>query len=112
MSGMIEEILLIIALLVFAYVVIRIANRRMQKAREYIVADLKKKRAVDYTSAVELSYSKNPLLRAGLKDFRPQALDALIKEEVVRMLDGGRYFLLRDPDIAEETSSSIKPDSK
>jgi CheY-like chemotaxis protein len=44
-------------------------------------------------SAVALPYAKSPLLRIGLRDYRPSALEELIKQDVVRALDGGRYYL-------------------
>jgi hypothetical protein len=83
-------ILLVIGAL---YMALRIAGWKMKKASDFIVRDLKEKKAFDPASAVALPYAKSPLLRIGLRDYRPSALEELIKQDVVRALDGGRYYL-------------------
>jgi hypothetical protein len=68
----------------------------MRKAAEFIMQDLREKQAVDPTSAVELPYAKGSLLNFGLRDYRPQALQELLKQGVVQIQEDGRYFLQQD----------------
>jgi hypothetical protein len=70
-----------------------IAGRRMKKAADFIIRDLKEKKAFDPASAVILPYSKGTAFRIGFKDYRPGALQQLVKYDVIRLLEGGRYYL-------------------
>jgi hypothetical protein len=70
-----------------------IAGRRMKKAADFIIRDLKEKKAFDPASAVVLPYSKGTAFRIGLKDYRPGALQQLIKYEVIRQHEEGKYYL-------------------
>ncbi len=83
-------LLLTVAAFIFA---LRIAGWRMKKACDFIIRDLKEKKAFDPASAVELPYSKSSLLHIGLRDYRPKALTELMKHDVVRVQEGGRYYL-------------------
>ncbi|MEE9911654.1 MAG: hypothetical protein K4571_08005 [Deltaproteobacteria bacterium] len=83
-------ILFVIGALFFAF---RISGWKMKKAGDFIIRDLKEKNAVDPASAVELSYAKSQMFNIGLRDYRPPALQELIKQDVVRILEGGRYYL-------------------
>ena len=71
----------------------RIAGWKMKKAGDFILRDLKKKKAFDPVSAVELPYCKASLFHVGLRDYRPKALNALVENGSVRVLEGGRYYL-------------------
>lgn len=71
----------------------RIAGWQMNKAGEFIIRDLKDKRAFTPESAVELPYCKKQIFRIGLKDYRPHVMEQLVKHDVVRMLEGGKYYL-------------------
>ncbi len=70
-----------------------IAGWQMNKAAEFIIRDLKDKKAFDPESAVELPYCKNRMFRIGLKDYRPRAMEQLVKHDVVRMVEGGKHYL-------------------
>ena len=72
---------------------LRIAGWKMKKACDLIIRDLKEKKAIDPASAVALPYAKSPMINIGLRDYRPRALEELVKNDVVRMLEGGRYYL-------------------
>jgi len=87
---MILMILLTIAAFIFA---LRVAGWRMKRACEFIIRDLKQKKAVDPASAVELPYCKSSLFHIGMRDYRPRALGELVKHDVVRVQDGSRYYL-------------------
>jgi hypothetical protein len=65
----------------------------MKKACEFIIRDLQEKKAFDPASAVKLPYAKSPTIHIGLRDYRPRALDVLMKQDVVRMMEGDVYYL-------------------
>ena len=86
--------LFMVFLLIAAFILANIfAGRRMKKAADFIIRDLKEKKAFDPASAVVLPYAKSAMFRIGLKDYRPGALQQLVKYDVVRSLEGGRYYL-------------------
>ncbi len=88
------QTVLMVLLTIAAFIVANIiAGKRMKKAADFIIRDLKEKKAFDPASAVELPYSKGTVFRIGLKDYRPGALTQLVKYDVVRMQAGGRYYL-------------------
>jgi len=93
MTEIIPTILWILLVFGGLYLAFRITGWRMKRAGDFIISDLEKKNAFDPSSAVELPYAKSPLLRLGLRDFRPAALQELIKQDVVRILEGERYYL-------------------
>jgi len=85
---------LIVLIAIAAFILANIiAGRRMKKAADFIIRDLKEQRAFDPVSAVVLPYSKGSAFRIGLKDYRPGALQQLIKYDVIRLQEGGRYYL-------------------
>ena len=86
--------LVMVFLLIAAFILANIlAGRRMKKAADLIILDLKAKKAFDPASAVMLPYSKGTVFRIGLKDYRPGALTQLVKYDVVRVAEGDRYYL-------------------
>jgi hypothetical protein len=68
---------------------------RIKRAYIFIIDDLKKKGAYSDSSAVELPYAKRNLLRMGLRQHEPQALDHLIMQNIVAKTEDGRYFLIQ-----------------
>jgi hypothetical protein len=108
-SGAMPEILKIILMILLVigaiFISVYITGLRMRKAAEFIMQDLREKKAFDPASAVELSYAKGSLLNFGLRDYRPQALQELLKQGVVQIQEEGRYFLSRgDKDHADWSS--------
>jgi len=83
-------VLLTIGTLILTF---RIAGWKMKKASDFILRDLKEKKAFDPVSAVELPYCKDSLFHVGLRNYRPKALNALLENGDVRALEGGRYYL-------------------
>jgi hypothetical protein len=75
-----------------------IAGWKMKRACDFIIRDLKRKKAFDPASSAELPYSKSPMFRLGLRDYRPKALEQLVKRDVIRWQEGNRYYL-RELDI-------------
>lgn len=64
-----------------------------RRACNFILRDLQEKKAFDPASAVELPYSKRSMFHLGMRDYRPQALSALVKFDHVRIQEEGRYYL-------------------
>ena len=86
--------LLMVLITIAAFILANIiAGKRMKKAADFIIRDLKEKKAFDPASAVMLPYGKSTMFRIGLKDYRPGALQQLVKKDVVRLLEGDRYYL-------------------
>ena len=93
MRGTITVILLILLVIGGIFLSLRITGWKMKKAWEFIVLDLKEKKAFDPASAVELPYTKGPMLNLGFRDYRSPALQELLKHDVVRTQEGKRYYL-------------------
>jgi hypothetical protein len=93
MSETFKTIVMVIVAIGALILALRIAGWKMKKAGDFILRDLKEKKAIDPASAVELPYCKSPLLNIGLRDYRPRALEELVKHDVVRILEGGRCYL-------------------
>jgi hypothetical protein len=85
---------LIVLIAIAAFILANlIAGRRMKKAADFIIRDLKEKKAFDPATAVALPYGKGSAFRIGLKDYRPGALQQLVKYDVIRLREGERYYL-------------------
>ena len=88
------QTLVMVVLAIAAFIIANIiAGRRTRKAADFIIRDLKQKKACDPASAVALPYSKSALFRIGLKDYRTAALKQLVKYDVIRVQEGERYYL-------------------
>jgi hypothetical protein len=70
-----------------------IASWKTRRACEFIVRDLREKKAFDPASAVDLPYAKSSLFHIGMRDYRPKALGALVKFDQVRVTAENRYYL-------------------
>jgi hypothetical protein len=91
-------ILLIIVLAALGFFVLRI---RIRRAAKQIIAIFERDNALDARSAKtidELRLRPPTFLESMLRmrDFKPYALQILMKAEVVRQTDGGRLYLSRD----------------
>ena len=74
---------------------------RMRSAARSICRELQAKGASQPSRAVPLPYAKTDWLHIGLRDFRPQALSALLKAGVVANTEGDRYWLAQ-PDFIQQ----------
>jgi hypothetical protein len=93
MSETVQLFLMILLTVCVLYLTLRIGAWKMKRACDFIIRDLKEKGAFDPASAVELPYSKSSVFHLGMRDYRPKALEQLLKLDVVRILEGGRYYL-------------------
>ena len=93
MSETTELILGIGALIVVITLTRKYHAWRFKRAYVFIIDDLKNKGAYSAHSAVDLPYAKRNLLKMGLRQHHPQALDYLILENIVVKTEDGRYYL-------------------
>jgi hypothetical protein len=93
MSETTELILGIAALLLVITLTRKYHAWRIKRAYIFIIDDLKNKGAYSAHSAVDLPYTKRNLLKMGLRQHHPQALDHLIMENIVAKTEDGRYYL-------------------
>ena len=70
---------------------------RIKRAGRRIIGDLERLGAQSPDSAVELPYMKRQLLRIGMRDFRPTAMQSLVEGGVVGMTASGKYYLKMKP---------------
>ena len=94
------QIVIGIILLVGVYILTQMmVGYRIKRAAKNIVQELDLKKAHDDASAIDLPYAKTNIFRIGLRDFRPKAIDALVKGGIVGITAAGKYYLkkrLRD----------------
>jgi len=93
MSEAMKIVLMIVVVIATFALTLFIASWKTRRACEFILRDLREKKAFDPASAVELPYAKSSLFHFGMRDYRPKALGALVKFDQVRMAEGNRYYL-------------------
>ena len=93
MSETMELIVGIAALIAVITLTRRYHAWRFKRAYIFIIDDLKNKGAYSAHSAVELPYARRNLLKMGLRQHHPQALEHLIMENIVGTSEDGRYYL-------------------
>lgn len=94
-AQMVFSILALMAVYLLTQLII---GYRVSRAARRIIRDLEQESAYDPISAVELPYARQKLLRIGLRDFRPSAVDALLHIKVVSRTQSGKYYLKRRMD--------------
>jgi hypothetical protein len=108
MSETMNTFFMFIILIGALFLVLRITGWKIKKTAAAIIVDLKKQKAFDPASAVQLPYNKQSPFHIGLRDYRPKALELLVKQDIVRMLAGGKYYLREGFNIIEESDSGVK----
>ena len=96
MSDTTELILGIAVLIVVIILTRRYHAWRIKRAYIFIIDDLKNKGAYSDDSAVDLPYARRNLLKMGLRQHHPQALDHLIMENIVGKTEDGHYFIVKE----------------
>ena len=91
-----SELIIGIGVLILVFVLSRRFHVwRFKRAFLFIIDDLKKRAAYSAHSAVELPYAKRNLLRMGARQHRSQAIEHLIRENIVAKTEDGRYYLIQ-----------------
>lgn len=107
MTEAIQIILAIIILVLVFIVAKKIQGMKINRAFIIIVNDLKQQGALDPSSAVTLPYATPVLLRMGLRDYRPRALNYLVQSGIVGMTEKGQFYLKKD--VSEEVKQGSHP---
>jgi hypothetical protein len=66
---------------------------RIRRAYKFIIKDLKVKGALEANSAVELPYARRRVVKMGVRDHLPMALDHMLFDNIVCMAENGKYYL-------------------
>lgn len=66
---------------------------RIKRTYVLILRDLKEKGALAASSAVKLPYAKSGILRMGVRDYRPMALEHLVSNDIVGITEQGAYYV-------------------
>jgi hypothetical protein len=93
MSETTELILGIAALILVITLTRRYHAWRFKRAFSFIIDDLKQKGAYSAPSAVALPYTEKNILKMGLRQHYPQALERLVMENIVAKTEDDRYYL-------------------
>jgi hypothetical protein len=70
---------------------------RIKRAGRRIINDLERLGAQSSDSAVELPYMKQQLIKIGMRDFKPTAMQSLLEAGIVGKTAGGKYYLKMKP---------------
>ena len=70
---------------------------RIKRAGRRIINDLERVGALSVESAVALPYMKQHLIKIGMRDFRPTAMQSLVEGGIVGMTASGKYYLKMKP---------------
>ena len=70
---------------------------RIKRAGRRIINDLERLGAQGSDSAVELPYMKQQLIKIGMRDFKPTAMQSLVEAGIVGMTGSGKYYLKMKP---------------
>ena len=70
---------------------------RIKRAGRRIINDLERLGALTSESAVELPYMKQQLIKIGMRDFKPTAMQSLVEAGIVGMTGSGKYYLKMKP---------------
>lgn len=88
------NVILMVLLVIGAFILsLFIAGWKMKRACDFILRDLRQRQAFDPASAVEIPYSKVSYFQFGMRDYRPKALEQLLRQGIVQPTEEGRYFL-------------------
>ena len=88
------QIIVAICLLIVVYMLTRKVNAwRIKRAYIRIINDLKRKEALDESSAIAIPYARDSIFRVGVRDFRPKALQFLVASSIVGVTEAGKYYL-------------------
>lgn len=88
------SVIILVIILFGVYILARmIKTWRAGRACRGIIRELEIREAYDPESAVVLQDVQRSLLRAGLRNFRPEGLQMLLLNNVVGITQDGKYYL-------------------
>ena len=90
----VTQIVLGVLFLAVVYVITRYGIYwRIKRACSSTIKDLERLQAFDEKTAAELHYAKKNLLRIGMRDFRPKAVESLVEGGIVGVTGEGKFYL-------------------
>ena len=91
-----NELIIGIGVLIAVFILSRKFHAwRFKRAYISIIDELKRKAAYSAHSAAELPWATRNVFGMGARQHRPQALDHLIRENIVAKTEDGRYYLIQ-----------------
>ena len=66
---------------------------QVKRAMVFIINDLKDQNAYTPESAIDLPYAKRSVMKLGMRDHRPMAMDRLAFDNIVGVTEDGKYYL-------------------
>lgn len=78
---------------------------RIKRTYVIILRDLKERGALDPSSAMKLPNAKAGILRMGIRDYRPMALEHLVSNNIVGMTGEGAYYI-KDRSTADRVTEA------
>ncbi len=88
-----EMVIGIAALLAVITLTRRFHAWRIKRAYRLIIEDLKAQGAFDSESAIKLPYARRSVSKMGIRDHLPLALDHLVFDNIVCLVEDDRYYL-------------------
>lgn len=73
---------------------------KVKRTYAFILRGLKERGALDPSSAIKLPYLKSSILRMGIRDYRPMAMEHLVSNGIVGTTEDGSYYV-KDQVIAD-----------
>jgi hypothetical protein len=110
MKGIINTLIMILFVFAALILALFITGRKMKKCCDFIIKDLKAQNALDPASAVLLPYCKRQMFNLGFRDYRPQALEQLLKYSQVQMTGEGKFFLCAGGKPVEPVEDTKAPE--
>jgi hypothetical protein len=109
MSEFVQVIIgIIVLLIIFLLTRIGIVHR-IRRTAPLIIKDLEMQGAFDPGSAADLPYAAPHYFRIGLRDYRPKALESLVRGGIVGRTEHGRYYLIERPGESDYKQTRAKP---
>ncbi len=102
-------LIVVLAIIAFGALAFLYSTRTMRKACRFILDDLERQKAVAPDSAIELPYCRKQMLSFGLRDYRPDALNSLLKHDYIRVNEEGKFYLGKPLDL-DGTGAKCPPE--
>jgi hypothetical protein len=92
----IQIILIVIAIVIFYFVMLYIAGLGIRRLCFKIISEMEEANAFNAARAIELPEGRRNFFRVGTGNLRPRALTVLLTEGIIVKAGGGRYYLNKE----------------
>lgn len=105
------QIVISVVFFIVAFILSQILTRkRIHSAGMRIIRELSEKKAFDGRTAIEPNFTRSALIPRGLRDFRPRALQELIRSDIVGETGSGKIYL-KQPFLSDIPANSNRFDT-